>query len=103
MACNGHSEETFYSNSIYRNAVAMCILQIDICSKNLVDDFKKIYSHIPWPDASGMRDYYGRFDLEKLWAVSTKDIPALKDYCETAIRQHEILPKQIVDEPEMEM
>jgi hypothetical protein len=50
-----------------------------------------------------MRDDYGSFDLEKLWTTIMKDIPALKDYCETAIRQYEILQRPMVAEPEMEM
>jgi len=103
MERNEASEEALYSNSVYRNAVAMCVLQIGACSDDLTDDFKKLYNHIPWPDISGMRDDYGSFDLEKLWTTITKDIPALKEHCETIIQQYEILQQPMVAEPEMEM
>ena len=91
MERNEYSEEALHSDSMCRNAAAMCVLQIGACSDDLTDDFKKLYNHITWLDVSGMRDDYGSFDLEKLWAASTKDIPVLKEHCETAIRQYEIL------------
>jgi len=50
-----------------------------------------------------MRDDYGSFDLEKLWKTITKDIPVLKEHCETAICQYEILQQPMVTEPKMEM
>ena len=103
MERNESSEEALHSDSMCRNAAAMCILQIGAYSDDLTDDFKKIYSHIPWPDVNGMRDDYGSFDLGKLWTTMTKDVPALKDCCEAAIRQYEILQQPMVVEPEMEM
>ena len=103
MERSEYSEEALHSDSTCRNAAAMCVLQIGACSDDLTDDFKKLYNHIPWPDVKGMRDDYGSFDLEKLWATMAEDVPVLKEHCETAIHQYEVLQQPMVAEPEMEM
>ncbi|WP_242652508.1 DUF86 domain-containing protein [Desulfofarcimen acetoxidans] len=52
----GNSSEAFKVNSIYRNAVAMCILQIGELSAHLSEDFKETYSGVPWRNIKGMRN-----------------------------------------------
>jgi len=88
----GNSLESLQVNTIYRNAVAMCILQIGELTKHLTDDFKKLYGGMPWHDIKGMRNiaahHYSKFDAKKLWETIYNDIPELKTYCEEIIRQH---------------
>lgn len=71
---------------IYRNSIAMPILQIGELVKNLSDEFKSSHSDIPWRDIARMRDYfahrYGAMDYDMTWNTSIEDVPALKHYLE---------------------
>jgi len=82
----GHSFEIFADNSIYRNAVAMCILQIGELTGALSDDIKAQYSDIPWRNIKGMRNIvahkYGNISVSTVWEAVLEDIPYLKDYCQ---------------------
>jgi len=79
------SFENLKNKSTYKNAVAMCILQIGELTSYLSDDFKAAYPDMPWQDIKKMRNIaahrYGSFDLEILWDTIVNDIPALYDYC----------------------
>ena len=63
----------------------MCILQIGELSSHLSEDFKAMYSDMPWQDIKRMRNIaahrYGSFDVEVLWDTIVNDIPSLHDYC----------------------
>ena len=75
------NEET---GAIYRNAVAMPILQIGELAKNLSEDFRSVHSGIPWRDIIRMRDlfahHYGAVDYEQLWDTSHEDMDALREW-----------------------
>ena len=83
----GNSYEVFSEDVIYRNAVALCILQIGELVGKLSDDFRKQYHDIPWRKIKAMRNIvahsYGTVDAETTWEVITEDVPRLKQYCET--------------------
>ena len=89
----GNSFEILKSKTTYKNAAAMCILQIGELITHLTDDFKSTYSDIPWHQIKKMRNVaahnYGKFDIETLWDTITKDIPDLRDYCNKIIKSHE--------------
>ena len=82
----GKNLETLKSNSVYKNAVAMCILQIGELTAHLSEELKKEYNEMPWRDIKDMRNIaahrYGSFDSEILWDTMEGDIPILKEYCE---------------------
>ena len=81
-----HNKAVFYSNPTYRNAIALCLLQIGELVKNLSDDFIRSNSAIPWYAIRGMRNVvahqYGKIDIETLWETSIKDIQKLQSFCE---------------------
>ena len=87
----GNSLESLKSGSIYKNAAAMCILQIGELVNQLSDDFKETRTEMPWRDMKRMRDIaahqYNKFDLETLWETISEDIPELKDYCTSQLNQ----------------
>ena len=84
-----HNEETFYSNPTYRNAIALCLLQIGELVKNLSDDFTRANQIIPWSAIRGMRNvvahHYGKIDIETLWETSLQDIQELQSFCKNQI------------------
>ena len=88
----GDSLEVLESNSIFKNAAAMCILQIGELSAHLTTEFKKDNYEMPWQDIVGMRNvaahHYSRFDAQKLWETITVDIPSLKAYCEKTLKEN---------------
>lgn len=81
----GSSFEVFKVNPIYRNAVAMCLLQIGELSSHLSDDFKESYNGVPWRNIKGMRNIvahkYGEISITAVWEAITDDVHALQDYC----------------------
>lgn len=81
----GNDYAIFGADAIYRNAAALCILQIGELVGQLTDDFKTQHSAIPWRQIKAMRNIvahrYGTVDPEVTWEIITEDIPVLKRYC----------------------
>jgi len=87
----GNTLEALKSDSIYRNAVAMCILQIGELTNHLTDDFKVSHGKIPWQKIKGMRDiaahHYGKFDTDIMFNTITERIPELLNYCSEVLNE----------------
>ena len=85
----GNSAEIFAADPIYRNAAALCILQIGELVGNLSDGFRNDHPTIPWRQIKAMRNIvahkYGTVDAEITWEIITSDIPTLKKYCLTLV------------------
>lgn len=85
----GDDYETFVGDRIYRNAAALCILQIGELVGKLSESFREEHSSIPWRQIRAMRNIvahsYGSVDPEVTWEIITDDIPKLKKYCQTII------------------
>ena len=81
----GESEETFLSDFVYQNAVALCIIQIGELVGNLSEEYRIEHKEIPWRQIRSVRNIvvhnYGSVDAETLWEIIQKDIPELKEYC----------------------
>lgn len=90
-------------NSVYRNAVALCILQIGELANYLTEDFKAMRSEIPWREIRGLRNivahHYGKIDYKSLWETITSDIPALHSFCKRELELFETMQEEI-NEPE---
>ncbi len=98
----GKSFEVFKTNSIYLNAVAMCILQIGELSAHLSEDFKEVYNGVPWRNIKGMRNIiahkYGDIDILSVWEATIKDVPTLSDYCNSILEKHRVLEQPAVED-----
>ena len=103
----GDTLEALKTDNDYKNAVAMCILQIGELTTLLSDEFKAVYSDMPWQDIKRMRNIaahrYGEFDVEVLWGTVSDDIPALENYCNTIIGQYHAMQQEAGEEPDPEM
>ena len=82
----GRDYAVFSSNPVYRNAVALCILQIGELVSNLSDEFKAQHTAMPWRQIKLMRNIvahrYGTVDHSITWDVVENDIPTLKEFCQ---------------------
>jgi uncharacterized protein with HEPN domain len=71
----------FATNTLYRKAVIMSILNIGELAKNLPQEFKTTHSEIPWRKISGMRDIaahgYHVMDDDIIWDVVENSMPEL--------------------------
>ena len=85
----GDDYALFESDPIYRNAAALCILQIGELVGKLTDDFREQHPAVPWRQIKAMRNIvahsYGSIDPETTWEIITDDIPTLKEDCEAII------------------
>ncbi len=76
-------------SAIYRNAAAMCILQIGEQTKYLSQEIKNKHSGMPWESIRHFRNFlahqYAELDSETLWDTAVDDIPKLRKYCEKII------------------
>ena len=90
-----NDEQRFISKEgfVYRNSITMPILQIGELTKNLSQEFRDAYNHIPWKSVAGMRDvfahHYGSIDYSMVWNTSKKDIDDLKMFCDSVLRLSE--------------
>lgn len=89
----GNSVDALDADAVYRNAVAMCILQIGELVGHLSDDFKESYDKIPWQNIRGMRNiaahHYGKFDTTIMFNTITERIPELLDFCTERVKDGE--------------
>ncbi len=89
-----HDYHVFCTNPTYRNAIALCLLQIGELVKKLSADFVDSHTDIPWRAIRGMRNVvaheYGNIDLETVWETSETGIIELRDFCKTQTRSEEI-------------
>ena len=89
----GNDYNVFSTDAIYRNAAALCVLQIGELSGKLTDEFRTAHPGAPWRQIRGMRNIvahiYGSVDPEVTWEILTEDIPKLKAYCHHIIAEAE--------------
>ncbi|SHJ83836.1 Protein of unknown function DUF86 [Anaerobranca californiensis DSM 14826] len=61
----------------------MTLINIGELVKNLTDDFKKKFNHVPWRAIAGMRDItahkYQTLKMGNVWVTLQEDIPLLKE------------------------
>lgn len=88
-----YSYDSFQNNSLYKNAVCLCIMQIGELSTHLSDAFKTEYDDIPWRQIRGMRNVvaheYGHIDTEIVWETATENIAEIKKFCHNILSPHE--------------
>lgn len=91
----GNSKDIFQNDPIYRNAAALCILQIGELVGNLSDEFRTQHPGVPWRQIKAMRNivahHYGIVDPETSWEIMQEDIPVLKQYCQDIIDHQKLV------------
>lgn len=85
------SKEVFTENHVFRDAVALCVLQIGELTGVLSDEIKMKYVNIQWRQIKALRNIvahkYGTVDAEVLWEILTSDVPQLQSDCEKILSE----------------
>lgn len=79
----GKDFKIFTSDSAFRDAVSMDLLQIGELSGRLSEGFMEQYkSEIPWKEVRGMRNLFAhnyiKMNLTIIWETATVSVPILK-------------------------
>ncbi len=89
----GNSFESFSRDKAYRNACAMCILQIGELGGHLSPEFRSSHPQMPWNEIKGMRNVmahtYGSLSIQTTWEAIEQDIPALEAFCKDVLSGEE--------------
>ena len=89
----GNSFEAFSNDKDYRNACALCILQIGELCGHLSEEFRSQHTSMPWNEIKAMRNVvahrYGSISIEATWETIETDIPDLKSFCEKILTNDE--------------
>ena len=89
----GNSYEAFQQDTLYRHACSMCILQIGELSAHLSEEFRQTHREIPWTEIKAMRNVaahaYGSISVKTTWKTIENDIPELKRFCVSAVKELE--------------
>ena len=87
----GNSLSAFSVDKAYRNACAMCILQIGELGGHLSEEFRLSHPQMPWNEIKGMRNVmahaYGSLSVQTTWETIEHDIPALKIFCTAVLHE----------------
>jgi len=79
----------FDADDVLQDAIIRQVAIIGQAVKRLSEDVKRTYPDIPWREIAGMRDIlvhdYNDVDLDIVWAVVEKDLPALKAVVQKAL------------------
>ena len=88
----GQDKDKFISSTVYKNSLALCVLQIGELVTLLSDDYKESKNSVEWKSIKGMRNVvahkYGTFDFDVLWETVTEDIPNLMAFCESELKNN---------------
>ena len=70
----GPDYNIFKEDTAYKNAIALCVLQIGELTTKLSQELKESYADIPWIQIKALRNVvahqYGKIDEESLWEKS---------------------------------
>ena len=90
---NGVDKNSFLNNKEKQYAVIRSLEIIGEAVKNVPDSVRKKYPAVEWKKIAGLRDvlihsYFGA-DIERVWEVTVKDLPKLKQDIENIIKDEE--------------
>lgn len=79
---HGLDASAFFEHTLVQDGVIRQIEIIGEAAKQLTNDLREQYPHIPWKDITGMRDklihHYFSVDIEAVWLTVTVDLPVFK-------------------------
>ena len=79
-------KEIYMSDSLYKDACALVIIQIGEFANRFSDEFRKEYDAINWKQLIGLRNItahnYENIVDDIFWEIMHEDVPEIKEYLE---------------------
>lgn len=87
----GRKFEIFESNSIYRDACIMNLLQISNVARRLSDEFRAEHPNMQWDAIDSIQHLishsYFSLNVSDTWETITNDLPKLEEYCTNVLNE----------------
>jgi uncharacterized protein with HEPN domain len=94
----------FFASPLLQDAVIRNFEIIGEAAKRVPEEFRQAHPSIPWKALSGLRDVlihqYEGVNLEEVWRIVEKDLPALKRTISAILPPFDQLERQIAGEVE---
>ena len=85
------SFDEFNNSEITKRAICMTVINIGELVKNLSDDLRTKYNHIPWKFIAGFRDIaahkYQTLKMNDVYKTVIEDFPELKKNIENILKE----------------
>ncbi len=85
--------EDFQKNEMLKRAICMTVINIGELVKNITDEIRGAYRHIPWKAVAGFRDIaahkYQTLKMEDVYQTVVMDFPELKVNIKTMLEKEE--------------
>ena len=98
----GQDREAFLGNTMVQDAVIRNFEVIGEAAKRIPEQFRTMHAGIPWRLMAGFRDVlihdYEGVDLERVWRIAQKDLPAVKTAIARILPSLEQLEREIAGE-----
>lgn len=82
----GYSMQDFFEDKKTQDAVIRRLEIIGEAAKNIGEEIRAGYPHIPWKEIAGMRDVlihaYAGVNIKRVWKAVSEDTPGLKEKLE---------------------
>jgi len=89
LLVNRGGKQLFEDDFAIADAIVRELLVVGEAAKHLAPEFTQKFSHVPWKDVVGMRDWlvhgYSEIDWERVWNTAQKDIPVLSTSLESIL------------------
>jgi uncharacterized protein with HEPN domain len=87
----GLSKEAFEADSLRRDATLYSLLRISEAARKLGGAAEELVPDQPWRNVRGfgnaLRHDYDELNLDRVWEIVARDLPALRAACEAALRR----------------
>jgi uncharacterized protein with HEPN domain len=96
--------ERFFRDAMVQDAVLRNFEVIGEAAKRLDDAYRAAHPDVPWRALAGLRDVlihqYEGVDLEQVWAIVEKELPALRAAIAAMLPPLEELERELAEEAE---
>jgi uncharacterized protein with HEPN domain len=107
-SCFGDNYNEFRDNALFRNTVAMSLLQIGELTTHLSEEFKETFSKkVNWRGLKSFRNIcahdYSRIDTEVVWHEINTFLPGFIEFCTEQVKFASDDEENIEDDSDVEI
>ena len=91
---SGREQHEVVSNEMQLAATLYAITILGEAARRVSAEFRERHPQVPWRQIAGIRSVivhdYQRVDMDEIWRVCTRDVPALIPQLEAILKDHPI-------------